>query len=296
MDESERITKLKNLRRGKKAGISKRLAKIKQLTSDGNASRTKLKFLMTAVYECLKLLTTDCDELFSLMSEPDPEWLEEIKAEIDECAAEVNEHLEARQDDQSSSCASMTDSWVRQNAPFFSEVGDGKSVSFATSDASDLGTTHSILQPATFCTTDEPLGGTPTITTVASPTGLYRGATSSYSLFGTNMLQSNTSHTPVTATDWTSRDASYWRSYFSQRSTRSGLQSNTSGGPDGSWCRPPVVFNAAPGRLPSSLPPSSAAMQHDFPNYASLFTSNQQPLMGPHIQRPLLLLLGLLHL
>ena len=67
----ERITRLKHLRRGKKASLTKRLAKIQQMISDGKASRTKLKFLMTAAYECLQAVTQDCNELFDLVPEPD---------------------------------------------------------------------------------------------------------------------------------------------------------------------------------------------------------------------------------
>ena len=59
----ERITRLRNLRRGKKTSLSKRLAKIKQMIADGNASRTKLRFLMTAAYECLHAVTLSCNEL-----------------------------------------------------------------------------------------------------------------------------------------------------------------------------------------------------------------------------------------
>ena len=108
----DRINKLENLRRGKKAGISKRLASIKQLTTDGGASRTKIKFLMTAAYECLNAVSLDCKELFELKPSPDPEWLEELKAEVDECAGDVNAHLEERREEGSSSGASITDSWV----------------------------------------------------------------------------------------------------------------------------------------------------------------------------------------
>ena len=64
--EDPRVTKLKHLRRGKKASITKRLDTIKRILSEGG-SRVKLKFLMSAAYDVLRAVTADCTELFKLM-------------------------------------------------------------------------------------------------------------------------------------------------------------------------------------------------------------------------------------
>ena len=98
VDNEGRIQKLMHLRRGKKGAITKRIAKLQQHMNDG-LSRTKIKFLLTALYECVRLLTVDCDELFSLMTEPDVEWLEEVKSSVDECAADVTAYLDQHKDE-----------------------------------------------------------------------------------------------------------------------------------------------------------------------------------------------------
>ena len=148
------------------------------MVSDGTASRTKLRFLMTAAYECLNAVTLDCNELFGLVMDPDSEWLEDLKTEVDECAAEVTEHISARHEDDSSSGASLTDSWVRAHAPNFSETGtdgdagaESKGVSFPEE-------------------TDTP---TPTTDVLSSPklqlSNTLTDTTATYSLFGTDTLQ-----------------------------------------------------------------------------------------------------------
>ena len=235
----ERITRLKHLRRGKKASLTKRLAKIQQMISDMKVSRTKLKFLMTAAYECLHAVTLDCNELFDLVPDLDSEWLEDLKSDVDECAAEVTEHLSAREEDDPSSGASLTDSWVRKHAPNFSEMGDdgagaeSKNVTFVDEGGASTLTADASLSPQ--------LQLHSTVT----------NATPSYSLFSTNILQA----TPTTTvpSDWSSRDASYWRDYFSGSNTRSARQPN----PDTSWLNPRKPFDTAPGGFPNLRSTSS---------------------------------------
>ena len=228
----ERITRLKNLRRGKKASLTKRLTKIKQMVSDGKASRTKLKFLMTAAYECLRAVTLDCNELFELVTDPDSEWLEDLKSEVDDCAAEVKEHVEARAEDDVSSGASLTDSWVRDHAPMFSEVGMG-------------GGMESDAKAVSFDETSNPVVSAAVTSSV----------TNTYSLFGSDVLptSSSTAHNPD---DWRSKDARYWKDYFTERSTRSALQSGAIS-PDMSWLGPQKAFDSAPGGLSYPLCTSS---------------------------------------
>ena len=118
VDKESRITKLTNLRTGKKSGITKRITKLNQLIND-NASRSKIKYLATCLYECYRLLQHDCEELFSLMDTPDSEWLEDVKSGIDECLADVSEYISAHQDESTSSGNSFTDSWARKHAPMY---------------------------------------------------------------------------------------------------------------------------------------------------------------------------------
>ena len=122
-EKAHRITKLTHLRRGKKGAITKRISKLQQYNKDG-LSRTKIKFLLTALYECYRLLEADCNELFALMSTPDVEWLEEVKSSIDECAADVTEYLTLHEADSVSSGKSFTDSWVQKHAPNIQENTD----------------------------------------------------------------------------------------------------------------------------------------------------------------------------
>ena len=124
VDKEARITKLTNLRTEKKAGITKRITKLNQLIKD-NASRSKIKYLATCLYECFRLLQHDCDELFSLMETPDSEWLEDVKSGIDECLADVSEYISAHQDDSTSSGNSFTDSWARKHAPMYRGGAEG---------------------------------------------------------------------------------------------------------------------------------------------------------------------------
>ena len=51
------------------------------------------------------------------MEHPDSEWLEEVKAAIDECTSDVSEYIRAHQDDATSSGNSFTDSWVQRHLP-----------------------------------------------------------------------------------------------------------------------------------------------------------------------------------
>ena len=266
----ERVTRLKNLRRGKKASLTKRLAKLKQMVADGKASRTKLRFLMTAAYECLHAVTLDCNELFSMVTDPDSEWLEDLKTEVDECAAEVSEHLSLRQEDDSSSGASLTDSWVRAHAPNFSEIRtdegtgvDSKRVTFleenvASTSVADILPSQNLQLPDTSTNT------------------------TSYSLFGASEPQT----TPSTAVlpDWSSKDATYWRDYFSGSNTRSAQQPSETC-PDMSWLNPSKSFDMTPGGFPNLRCTSSVLASSTDYSYSS-FTGPRDAYMRPHLTFP----------
>ncbi len=197
VEDEARITKLKHLRTGKKSGITKRITKINQLIND-NGSRTKIKFLMTALYECYRALKDDCEELFQLMESPDNAWLEDVKASIDECAGDVSEYLSTHQDDSTSSGKSFTDSWVLKHAPNV----DGKEANVPAL-SSHLAET----QLADGETSQLGIGGTP-----------------SYSLFGFPPRSGIDSTQP---SDWDAQHASrdwtnsaYWKGYFSTTERR----------------------------------------------------------------------------
>ena len=115
MSTDQQIAKLKRLRAGKKGSITKRIDQLSKLISECG-SRTKIKYLLTALLEVQKAAKKLCNELSCLVEEPDVEWMEEVDHTVDTCVSEVQEYIDSRRDDAASS-ASITGSWIREHGP-----------------------------------------------------------------------------------------------------------------------------------------------------------------------------------
>ena len=116
-EKDKKIHNLKNLRRGKKASITRRINRIHRIVSD-SGSRTKVSGLLELLLECLEKTRQDNDAILQLNNhdQDDVEWFQEVLESVDECRVEVAEYLAARQDDDPSPDASETASWVRRYA------------------------------------------------------------------------------------------------------------------------------------------------------------------------------------
>lgn len=271
-----RITKLKHLRRGKKGSITKRVETINRIISEGG-SRTKIKFLMTATYSVLRTLITECEELFQLMTEPDSEWLEDVKTTVDECAAEVSEYLENRRQDAPSTTDSLTDSWVRQYEPDH----PGK----------DADPTAIIDQMAGMQITETPEASKEfpvPYTSYDTGSAIPQISTTTYSLFGYDTSQSvagvnhavSNQDTPL-ASHW---GDSYWKKQFSGDNRFLDQQTYTREPLTTQYRAPCSVregFNAAPGVFPRSWSPGGAGHFASFqgaqhaPNTRSIYTNTR---------------------
>ena len=114
--EENKVAKLKRQRAGKKGSITKRIEQLNRLLSEGG-SRTKIKYLHSAMIEVHNATKAICEQINVLMDSDDTDWIEEVDLNVDTCTAEVNEYLEARKDDAESSVRSFTESWVRKHEP-----------------------------------------------------------------------------------------------------------------------------------------------------------------------------------
>ena len=101
------VNKLKRVRAGKKGSVTKRIEQLTRLVSEGG-SRTKIKYLFSALEEKYKEVGQLCVKIESLTDEEDTCWLEEVKMRFDSCAADVYDYLEARKDDPPSTSPNFT--------------------------------------------------------------------------------------------------------------------------------------------------------------------------------------------
>ena len=112
-EKEKEIKKFKNLRRGKKSNITKRIAEIRQLIED-KGSRTLIDGLMKLLLKAFDKAKGDNDKVLELTeyAVEDTEWINDVEIAVDNCQVEVNEYFESRKDDPPSSTASRTKKWV----------------------------------------------------------------------------------------------------------------------------------------------------------------------------------------
>ena len=123
MSDVDEVTQLKRLRAGKKGSITKRTAVIHRMISEGG-SRTKIIFLHGALLKVHAAVIEIHDKIVALseLTDEDANWMEDVSETIDFCSAEVKDYLEARKDDEASTEASMTSSWVNKHRGSVSEA------------------------------------------------------------------------------------------------------------------------------------------------------------------------------
>ena len=99
-----------NSRRGKKGSITKRIQQIDRIVGEGG-SRSKIEFLVSALIEVQKAMQGVCEELMTIATDTDSEYLDNENLRIDTCIAEAKEYLERRKNDPPST-GSLCESWV----------------------------------------------------------------------------------------------------------------------------------------------------------------------------------------
>ena len=121
------LSKLKYSRRGKKASVTKRTQHLQRLVDEGGSRR-----IMTTLLEGLRVVYTEleqvCYQISCLSEELDENnCLELIRVDVETCVATVEEHLEDRKNEPTSS-ASISSSWVRDcSARMFNDDEDVES-------------------------------------------------------------------------------------------------------------------------------------------------------------------------
>ena len=148
-EELERRLKvLRGSRTGKKSSITKRINQLHKYVEDKQGRRATellLEFLQKVYGELEKV----CEEISELSEEYDSKNdLEDVRFEVDSCAATVAEYLEATRDDPASSNSSIALSWVKKHAKRFGggyeedgSVG-GKGSEDGTADAGQTQVSH----------------------------------------------------------------------------------------------------------------------------------------------------------
>ena len=102
-----------NSRRGKKGSITKRIQQIDRIVGEGG-SRSKIEFLVSALIEVQKAMQGVCEELMTIATDTDSEYLDNENLRIDTCIAEAKEYLERRKNDPPST-GSLCESWVQKH-------------------------------------------------------------------------------------------------------------------------------------------------------------------------------------
>ena len=109
------LRNLKNSRRGKKISITKRIKQLEQLVEQ-YAGRKRISFLLDALRTVFEELQVLCDEISTLSDDDDVHNdIEEIRFNVENCIAEVTDHLDARADEPLTT-SSLTSSWVAKHA------------------------------------------------------------------------------------------------------------------------------------------------------------------------------------
>ena len=126
--EGRKLEKAKRLRRGKKTAITKRIAKLLGMVQAGGCSRRQMRFLLNKLLQVFDDLEKVCEQVSDisiLLSIPEDEHndLADVSLSVDECTGVVNEHIDSRQDEESSSSSgSITASWVSSHAEIMGQV------------------------------------------------------------------------------------------------------------------------------------------------------------------------------
>ena len=132
----QRINKIIRLRAGKKGSITKRIDQLNKLINEGG-SRTKVKYLLTAMMGVHKAAKELSEEFDTLAAEPDLDWIEELNLRVDTCIGEVQDYISSRQNEPAS-CASLTGSWVRRHAPGNTELEEQHDIYQLSGDVANL--------------------------------------------------------------------------------------------------------------------------------------------------------------
>ena len=129
--ESNSAERIKSRRAAKKGSITKRIAEITQLITDGG-SRRKVKVLLEKLFAVRDQAIALDKELASITSDHDDSWIEDEIGRCDTMEANVNDYLESRIHDPPS-VASMTGSWVEKH-----NIDDGSVVQEITQSVASL--------------------------------------------------------------------------------------------------------------------------------------------------------------
>ena len=119
-----------NSRRGKKGSITKRIQQIDRIVGEGG-SRSKIEFLVSALIEVQKAMQGVCEELMTIATDTDSEYLDNENLRIDTCIAEAKEYLERRKNDPPST-GSLCESWVQKHNAVNDFVSEDDAVSDVT--------------------------------------------------------------------------------------------------------------------------------------------------------------------
>ena len=124
MAEEKRLKALKLSRRGKKSSITRRVAELERLVSEGG-SRTRIQFLMEAMLKVYQEITEVCLQISILAQDIDEKNdLELVKEKIDSCIAQVTDYLDSRRDDPPST-NSLCSTWIAEHTAMMENVSKG---------------------------------------------------------------------------------------------------------------------------------------------------------------------------
>ena len=119
MENMKRLKVLRGSRTGKKSSVTKRLKQLENYMEQGKGRRAT-DLLMKCLHGVYMELEQVCTEISNLSQEYDVlNDLEDIRFEVETCAANVMEYLERRKDDPASPTSSVALNWVKQHAGQF---------------------------------------------------------------------------------------------------------------------------------------------------------------------------------
>ena len=134
------LQKWRNLRRGKKSVISRRINEIKAIIAE-NGSRTRAVSTLEVVLKVLENARSDNDQVLQLTDHAmdDVDWINDLEFAVDSVRVEIDEYLKSREGDDPSSAASRTREWVEQTAALDSVTVAESDVSLLTTTLQDMG-------------------------------------------------------------------------------------------------------------------------------------------------------------
>ena len=167
-EKEKEIRKYKNLRRGKKSSITKRIAEIRQIISE-NGSRTKVLGLLNLLFKVHENAKKDNEKVTELTEHAleDAEWIDDIDLAVDNCKVDVEAYLESRKDDAPSSSASRTREWVEKTRAVETENGTSDSnseISPLTSTILQMPVSNAAAVMQTSTPVDDPVRHNPSST------------------------------------------------------------------------------------------------------------------------------------